>query len=441
MLPFNRMYQLFRLFSDATARRKETPFFHMSAGVNWLPACPSVLRCLHAELDSALTYRNYGRSAGAFGVTDALEQVEFALNAGQYRPAVTISNGTTEGARLVFELLAASRSIQPGDTAMMVGQGFPLYSLLSETFGLQFKEVLSDVESPAEEYLPAMDLVLQLIETSRPKIVFLIIPNNPIGESYSEQDMSALAKKCSSCGAVLLVDRVCLMPWDDYGASARACAPQIAAGDCFFVDSFSKSESLAGLRTGFIVSNEAHRDALVELTKARWLNPVVFSTMTLAYTRLAMLANDSRDEATGGLANGLIDHLIHDCVASHGGQEAKSHFAEFCAEYRKDMAERRKSISNNYKQLCDRLGSSAIRPMKLDAGFNVAVCLPTMLPVGEEADQRRLADAHGVGVLTEICFRNSTRKVGNYFVRLGMTLPHDEFRQGLDAICDYYLSH
>ncbi|HTW79083.1 MAG TPA: pyridoxal phosphate-dependent aminotransferase [Terracidiphilus sp.] len=440
MLPFNRMYQLFRLFSDAAARRKEAPFLHMSAGVNWLPACPSVLRCLHAELDSALTYRNYGRSAGAFGVTDALEQVEFALNAGQYRPAVTITNGTTEGARLVFELLAASRSIQPGDTALMVGQGFPLYSLLSEAFGLEFKEVLSEFENPAKEYLPAMDRVLHSIETCRPKIVFLIIPNNPIGECYPEQDMSALAQTCSSCGAVLLVDRVCLMPWDDYGASSRAFAPQIASGPCFFVDSFSKSESLAGLRTGFIVSNEAHRDTLVELTKARWLNPVVFSTMTLAYSRLAMLANDSSEEVTSGLSNGLIDHLIHDCAAGDGGQKVKDHFAEFCTEYRNDMAARRKSISNNYKQLCDRLGSTAIRPMKLDAGFNVALCLPTMLPVDEEADQRCLAEAHGVGVLTEMCFRSSTRTVGNYFARLGMTLPPDDFRQGLDAICEYYLS-
>jgi aspartate/methionine/tyrosine aminotransferase len=163
LAPFQRMYASFQLFSKAAAGRRNAPFLQMSAGANWLPACPSILACLHTELESALTYRNYGRPAGAVGVTTALEQVELNLNGDAYLPAVTITNGTTEAARLVFESLIASRRIRPGDSTLMVGHGFPLYHSLSQEFGLHFHEVLRETGGAFDSYLPPMDRVIQHI--------------------------------------------------------------------------------------------------------------------------------------------------------------------------------------------------------------------------------------------------------------------------------------
>src|SRR5207237_1429036 len=90
MKPFERMYESFRLFSVSAQERGKLPYYQLSAGANWIPAGSAVLRCLHEELDSALTYRNYGRSAGPLGVTDALEDVEARLGDSATRPAVTI---------------------------------------------------------------------------------------------------------------------------------------------------------------------------------------------------------------------------------------------------------------------------------------------------------------------------------------------------------------
>ena len=442
MSSFNRMYESFKLFSDVANRKKDKLFIQLSAGANWLPAGRSLTRCLHNELDSELTYRNYGRSAGAYGVTTALEQVEDVLSSGRYRPAVTVTNGTTEGARLVFELLFSERRAQHGDVALMVGHGFPLYSHLSARFGLNFREVLCDTDHESEGYLPSMDRVIHQIENDMPTIVFLIVPNNPIGERYSEVEMSALVRACSTIEATLLVDRVCLMPWDDYCDLGRAVAPALESGRCFVVDSFSKSESLAGLRTGFVVSNHSDRDRLIELTRAWWLNPVVFSTLTLALSRIAMITNiPNREDDTATLREWgaeVIEHLINDCASRCDGRNLQALFTEFQEDYRRDLNDRHQVVSENYRTLCDRFGAFATRPMKLDAGFNVAVTLQQMIPDNEASDLQRLANDHGVGLLTESCFRNTKRTHANYFVRIGLTLPPGDFQDGLKAMGTYF---
>jgi DNA-binding transcriptional MocR family regulator len=134
----------------------------------------------------------------------------------------------------------------------------------------------------------------------------------------------------------------------------------------------------------------------------------------------------------------VVDRLIGDCATPYSGADLKGLFAAFQSEYGNDTSERRRMISVNYAAALDRMGKVAIHPMRLDAGFNVAVTLPAMVWSNEDADQHRLAHDHGVGVLPEGCFRSSHRTTGNYFFRLGLTLPPAEFGIGLDIVREYY---
>ncbi len=438
-----RMYRSFDLFAQAAAARGHG-FVPLSAGANWTTASPSVLRCLHHELDSALTYRDYSRSAGPRAVTDALEHVEFILSSGWHRPAVTVTGGTAEGARLVFELLERAGRFRPRSRALMVGHGFPFYAHLCGQFDLSFREVLGDDQSDAG-YLPGIERVVHRIERDRPGIVFLVVPNNPIGECYTAADLSALVHACSANGSALLVDRVCMLPWDDHTTLGRAIAPLVQAGDCFVVDSFSKSESLAGLRTGFIVASTTNRDRLIELNRERRLNPIVFSTMTLAFCRLAMLSTDSchngaptADDCGAQQAGALSRQLVAALPVTYTGPDLAALYAEFRPLYRQEILDRQRVILENYETLKACLGMAAARPMRLDAGFNVAVTLPSMIAANEELDQYRLAHQHGVGLLTEACFRRSPRAAGNYFVRIGLSLPRASFNAGLELMRAYF---
>ena len=94
--PLNRMYNSFNLFGKFAENNSE--FSQLSVGVNLIDACSSILECLHMELNSGLTYRNYGRSSGLVPITNALEFVENTIANSINDLAVTITNGTTDGA-------------------------------------------------------------------------------------------------------------------------------------------------------------------------------------------------------------------------------------------------------------------------------------------------------------------------------------------------------
>ena len=331
--------------------------------------------------------------------------------------------------------LSADGRAPRGARALMIGHGFPLYVHLCHAIGLEFREVLNeDGDEPG--YLPAMDRVVQKIQRHRPAVVFLIVPNNPIGEMYPEESLRQLAAACADSGAALLVDRVCLLPWDDPVPVCRAVAPLLATDRCFVVDSVSKAESLAGIRAGFVVSGGADRDRLLQRTRERCLNPVTFSTVTLAFCRLASLP----PEVTG--AEARATELVGGLNRERPGWAEESNFNDlfpaFRAEYRRDLTGRESVLRENHQALRQRLGSAATRPLSLEAGFNVALTLPAMGAGAEETDQRRLAYEHGIGALTEACFRASKRATGRYFLRLGLSIPADEFAQGLEALGKYY---
>ncbi|MFG6464150.1 pyridoxal phosphate-dependent aminotransferase [Roseateles sp. DXS20W] len=438
--PFSRMYRSFELFGQAAAQAGPgREFLQMSAGANWLDACPSVVRCLHAELDSGLTYRSYGRSAGMLAITDALAHVERRLAGGACDPQVLLVNGTTEGARLVFELLFRAAA-SPRREVLIVGPAFPLYAQLCVTFGLPCVEVLSEVESQTT-YLPDIAQVVSDIERRRPALVCLVTPNNPIGERYGDADIAKLAAACLATGTVLLVDRVCMLPWDDPRGLARATATLMEAGLCFIVDSFSKSESLAGMRTGFIVANASNRDLLMHLTRSWWLNPVVFSTLTLAMSRLAVLAlHEPQDSGrNAGLAADIADRLGREFPTPRSAKPLAQVLAEVLAAYPAELSDRRMVIEANHQTVVAGFGAHATRALKRQAGFNVALTLPGMHAADEMIDQALLAHEMGIGVLTESCFRVSERTSGNYFVRLGLTLPMASFARGVDLLRRHYL--
>jgi aspartate/methionine/tyrosine aminotransferase len=430
--PLCRMYGSFDLFADAGDRHPG--FVQLSAGGNWTASCPSVLGLLHRELDAGPTRWNYGRSAGPAAVTDALEFAEYEHNGRRFQPAVTVVNGTAEGAHLALSQLAADGRALRGSAGLMIGHGFPLYAHLCEALGFEFREVLN--EGGAEPgYLPAMGRVVQQIGRDRPAVVFLIVPNNPIGECYPERDLRQLIDACGAAGATLLVDRVCLLPWDDYGPLARALVPLLAAGRCFVVDSLSKAESLAGLRVGFVVSGPADRDRLLHRTRERCLNPVTFSTLALAFTRLATLPDSAAaQDRAAAVVRGL--HRERSDWADPGALAGL--FLAFRAGYRSDLVARERAIRDNQRTLARRLGGAAVRPLSLDAGFNVALTLPAMTADRERSDQQRLAREFGVGVLTERCFRTTARGAGAYFVRLGLSIPGEQFARGVEVLGRYY---
>jgi aspartate/methionine/tyrosine aminotransferase len=319
---------------------------------------------------------------------------------------------------------------------MMIGHGFPLYQRLCARFQLRFAECLRNDDSDGD-YLPPFTEVVDAILSLRPRLIFLLIPNNPLGEQISTLEIKQLCNLLDDLDAYLLVDRVCQMPWDARHPVMEALATSIASGRTVVVDSFSKSESLAGLRTGFAIANNEWTTLFEQMLKSRVLNPIVFSTVTLALTRLAE-ASPSLTSAVRRLIAPHLDAIYAEYPTSESRYDPLQTFEQFSGEYLRDQGARKVIIDTNFRALKDVFGAVALRPFTVTSGFNVAVTLPAMSSCREQDDQRRLAHEYGIGILPESCFRASRNEGKHYFVRIGLTPSLKDFASGLTRLERFY---
>jgi len=432
--PFELMYQSFSMFANA-GQKWERDFIPLSAGVNWVQGSGVVRNMLHRELESSSTYRNYGNAGGIRPVTDVLEKIECKSSVTKGLK-VQLTNGATEGAWLILECLKRDGRIKSGDNSLSLGHCFPLYNSLSKEFELNFNESLGH-EYATKSFLPDVDTIQQAVEKLKPKVIFLLMPNNPFGESFSGTELSRICEIVSTSNSFLLIDRVCQMPWDDRASTMRILAPLIVAGNAVVVDSLSKSESLAGLRIGFIITNQLIKQILISITQTRYLNPIVFSSVTLALCRLAEYGANMGNVAVRALrAN--IDEIFSEYPKSENYEILTDCFEDFLAQYIPELKIRQKRLLNNFEQLHLEFGELVIRPLIFKTGFNCTLSINEMRRSSETEDVLNLCNSHGVGVLTEQCFRSSGN-YSHYFIRVGLSLEEEDFKNALFRLKEYYL--
>jgi aspartate/methionine/tyrosine aminotransferase len=431
--PFDRLSQGLGLWPEQ-ARRHGRGFIAMSAGVNWSPPSPAVLTLLKLELALSMTTRNYGHAGGLRPVTRALEFVEDRLH-GLNGCAVMLTHGTTEAAWLALQDFQGSGAIARGDRALAIGHTFPLYHRLSLDHDLDFYECLGMTDS-SDRFMPRPQNVAAALERLKPRLIFLVLPNNPLGELICPESLQHIVAHVRRHDGRLLVDRVCLMPWDAFDALAALVGPLVLEGKAVMVDSFSKSESLAGLRTGYMVSDSGTKARVVESIKSRFLNPPPFGAATLALTRLAMLGTRTGCRVLSTFAKAQ-DELFSEYPAQEEFRTFFDAAIESLPHLALGTAVRRRLLRRNFARLEERFAGSVSRPLRLEAGFNVAFALDAMDARREAVDQRELAVAHGVGVLTSssFCVAPPGRR---YFIRIGLTLNAVDFDVGLARLHSYF---
>ena len=81
--------------------------------------------------------------------------------------------------------------------------------------------------------------------------------------------------------------------------------------------------------------------------------------------------------------------------------------------------------------------NSSIRPINLTAGFNVVVSTDKMKMQNELNDQIQLSREFGIGVLTSSSFCELDSS-SNYFIRFGLSLDEQTFKNTLLRINDFY---
>lgn len=102
-----------------------------------------------------------------------------------------------------------------------------------------------------EKWIFPIDDFLKELNNPKVKVVYIATPNNPTGSIISEQDLKKILEKAK--GKVVLIDET----YANYSGFSYKNYVKIY-DNVFIVKSFSKDFALAGMRLGYIISDEAN---------------------------------------------------------------------------------------------------------------------------------------------------------------------------------------
>ncbi len=167
----------------------------------------------------------------------ALER-KYAERLGVRADQVLATNGGDEGIERICRV-----ALEPGRTMV---QHTPTFTMIEHSARLAGGDVVDvpwfDGAFPVEEFLDAIDESTGLIA--------LVSPNNPTGQRIDTADLVRVAERASEVGAMVLADLAYAEFDDEDPTDALLELPNVA-----IVRTMSKAFGLAGLRLGFLVSN------------------------------------------------------------------------------------------------------------------------------------------------------------------------------------------
>lgn len=151
---------------------------------------------------------------------------------------IKVTNGADEAISSIFQTY-----LDIDDIVLTVKPTFAMPAVYSKIVGAKLIEVpySKKWEFPIVEFLNEL-------KNPNIKIVHLTTPNNPTGESISEENILKIIEKSND--KVVLID-------ETYGNYCNSSYRELAKkfDNVFIVKSFSKDFALAGLRLGYIISN------------------------------------------------------------------------------------------------------------------------------------------------------------------------------------------
>jgi len=182
----------------------------------------------------------YSRPAGADSLREAIAEMQRVPV-----ESVQIVTGASE-ALVALMWLAA----EPGANVIIPLPGFPTFSALPESLGLETRFYRVRRENG---FRIDPDEIMRLAD-SKTKLILVNSPHNPTGATISDSEMEALHAFTAERGIQLVSDEVYHPIYHGRQTKSAARLPHATV-----ISDLSKAFSIAGVRTGWMIEHDARR--------------------------------------------------------------------------------------------------------------------------------------------------------------------------------------
>jgi histidinol-phosphate aminotransferase len=150
---------------------------------------------------------------------------------------ILVGNGTSE----LFWLICHA-NLHEGDTVLILGPTFGEYRRAAETCGA----ILQEIRAEPPEFTPPVNKMIEFIQKTTPRLVFVCNPNNPTGKFIPDNLIADMLESCSSETTIVLDEA--------YRSFIDGQFFHFVENkNCLVVRSMTKDFALAGLRLGYVM--------------------------------------------------------------------------------------------------------------------------------------------------------------------------------------------
>ncbi|WP_024790502.1 MULTISPECIES: histidinol-phosphate transaminase [unclassified Lebetimonas] len=131
---------------------------------------------------------------------------------------------------------------------LMAGITFAMYEIYSKQFGAEILKTKSDKHNLEEFY--------EIYKQQNPEIIFLCIPNNPLGECIDAKDVFSFIEKIDD-DTLIIIDGA-YQEYASFKDKNKEIKPKeiLKYKNVLYTGTFSKAYGLGGMRVGYGIANE-----------------------------------------------------------------------------------------------------------------------------------------------------------------------------------------
>ena len=186
---------------------------------------------------------------------------------------ILLTAGSDGGIKTVFESM-----IQKKDKVLIMSPTFEMYDVYCQLYQSKYKKI--DYSLSKGKFDIDLNKIINTLKTFKPKLFCFAYPDSPTGFSFKEKDVQKILNFCKKNEIFVLIDEAY------YFFSKKTFIKKIKMFDNLaIVRSAGKAFALAGLRAGFIVSDEKNINYFKSYRNMYEINGIAAYMLNQIYTK------------------------------------------------------------------------------------------------------------------------------------------------------------
>ena len=440
--PDGFMFRTFEIHSQIFHQNNKNDYFMISSGTNQFPFTSMWKETLTKEIEFDFLYRWYTGCDGFQCITSGIKIYEDFLSGGfnsKFKLSerqVCMATGGSGAASLTFNYLKATFK---ECSVFLLGYSYSLYERLAKKNQFQVIQILNRKNS----YLLPTSTDISNINYKIKPVFILSYPCNPTGEVYSIKELADILKYIKKINGFLIIDKVCKI--DVTVASIPDLEYLITKEQmwesCAVINSFSKSDSTAGLRIGYIYGNTNLIRFCSSENAASIMNPPTFPALSIVLTCLFRCIYISKMK---NMDKQVIHHFIGlykkmfyitSSIIPSSFEKYVSmvfdHIDEYYDSYIEESLNNEQISLRNYYATLECFQDMIKTHTTPQNGFNFCVEFSKEWKYDELTLIKNLIEKTGVAILTESSFSTEKRTDNKYFIRFSTACDEGLYYQAL----------